>query len=391
MPFDAAAARQFIDTDDRDVARWFVGREREIEAVDTAVNVSKDGRVQTVFRVLQGAPGVGKSSLLTHLIENAPDNRFYVRVRHEDLVSSAALDARIDHVLGEREPAAARAFGLAIRAAGHHVRAGEVADESIRDHRRQRAADLDMVLLLDEAQTIEPNRSNTVLVDLHSVGFGRPCLMLFTGLSHTADTIGAINGVSRPADTAIVNLTKLSDGECDQSTQMMLDEFHVDAAVDLRNVACRYVANVSKGWPQHLAGAQKALALQLIEHEGQLNRVDYRAVGRESDERRFRYYRNRLDNEPLLSNRRFTASVVAAIQGMNQPVDHDGLYDLCSQALKGRTIPTRLRDLSPEPGELADALVARGVLAKAVDNEGHSTDRYEIAIPSMVSWLLCQE
>ena len=89
---------------DRNKALYFAGREAELGAAHNAFAEARNYS-QTVFRVFTGAPGCGKSSLLTHIQEmNAAEpGLLFVDPDEENLHSRAALmdfvaDEAIDHL-----------------------------------------------------------------------------------------------------------------------------------------------------------------------------------------------------------------------------------------------------------------------------------------------------
>ena len=383
MSFDFETARAFAESGDRDVARWFAGRDEEHERIEQAVRESSDGRDQTVFRMIQGAPGAGKTSLLTHLRDHAPENRIYVPLRHRDLQSTEAVDARIATVLRSRDRAWATGARWALQGAGRAFRAGDVADEAAWRMRRHLAENLELVLTLDEGQAVRES-AHQVLLDLHATGFGRPCTLLIAGLSHTADVIGSIDGISRPSDRAVLNLAALSAGECAESTRKMLAALRIDAEPTAIRGAALRVAEVSHGWPQHLHGAQVALAEQLLAGNGELRLVDYGKMREESDRRRIDYYEARLQSHPLLQNVQFVAGVMQALGGLNTPPTYDAVCEVCADALAGDRVPVSMREEPPGAVALAQAFITQGILAKRNRRE------YEIAIPSMADWLTNQ-
>ena len=383
MSFDYESARAFTESGDRDVARWFAGRGEECERIEQAVRESSDGREQTVFRIVQGAPGAGKTSLLTHLRGLAPENRIYVPLRHQDLVSTKAVDARIDALLNGRDRAWATAARWALQAAGRAFRAGDVADEAARRMRRHLAENLELVLTLDEGQALRES-THRVLLDLHATGFGRPCTLLIAGLSHTADVIGSIDGISRPSDRAVLNLSALSGAECAESTRNMLAALHVEAESTATQEAARRVACLSHGWPQHLHGSQVALLEQVLANDGKLGQVDYAKVRAESDRRRIDYYEARLQSHPLLQNVQFVAGVVQALGSMKTPATFDAVCEVCAAALAGDDVPISIREGTSGAVALARAFITQGVLGRKNRRE------YEIAIPSMGDWLTSQ-
>ncbi|MCY3838569.1 MAG: ATP-binding protein [Gammaproteobacteria bacterium] len=383
MSFDYETARAFAESGDRDVARWFAGRDEECERIEQAVRESSDGRDQTVFRIIQGAPGAGKTSLLTHLRGQASENRIYVPLRHRDLVSTEAVDARIETVLKGRDRAWATGARWALQGAGRAFRAGDVADEAARRMRCHLAENLELVLTLDEGQAVRES-AHQVLLDLHATGFGRPCTLLVAGLSHTADVIGSINGISRPSDRAVLNLTALSADECAESTREMLAALCVDAESAVCREAELRIARISHGWPQHLHGAQVALLEQLLGNDGDLGQVDYAKVREESDRRRIDYYEARLQSHPLVRNAEFVARIVQALGDINTPPTYDAVCEVCAVALAGDRVPMSIREEPPGAVALAQAFVTQGVLGKKNRRE------YAIAVPSMGDWLTSQ-
>ena len=74
MAFNRELAEELANAQrDRDRARYFAGRVAEIDAAESAFAEARK-YTQTAFRVFTGAPGCGKSSLLTHIRESHADN-----------------------------------------------------------------------------------------------------------------------------------------------------------------------------------------------------------------------------------------------------------------------------------------------------------------------------
>ncbi len=69
---DLNGLREFVRTEDREDAPFFVGRESEIRDVERTCervmqHVTKGESLKSVTRLLQGAPGAGKTAILSHL------------------------------------------------------------------------------------------------------------------------------------------------------------------------------------------------------------------------------------------------------------------------------------------------------------------------------------
>ena len=90
MAFNAALASRIEKGGDRDVAPYFAGREREMSHFDDALVEVDYKKKQTVFRVFQGAPGCGKTSLLHHLRETRREDQDLLFVEVDSALESRA-------------------------------------------------------------------------------------------------------------------------------------------------------------------------------------------------------------------------------------------------------------------------------------------------------------
>ncbi|MDE0192980.1 MAG: hypothetical protein OXQ90_16625 [Gammaproteobacteria bacterium] len=374
MAFNRQKTDELSTHRDRDATPFFAGRADEIDQFDRALTelVSQPGD-QAVFRIYQGAPGCGKTALLHHLRETRADEVFFVSVQERHLSSETALMERIRQVAIEEGRIGRRIVARALQTLGSHLRVGE-ATEVLSDAIAEGGTDR-IALFVDEAQSVGPSE-RPGLAALHREGIGIPTVCLFTGLGHTANRFRQIEGLSRLAANAIVNMGAMAESECAESTRNMLGSL---GAKGDREHSAQVVAKLSLGWPQHLKGAQTALCRELLRTNGELGEVDYERLRTESDSNRHGYYNARLAGSILGIHRPFTATVVAAIQ-RQQPVDPGDLIGLCENRLAGSQ-PT-YPGLKSATGEaFADALIERGVLSPRSD------ERYEVAIPSMAEWL----
>ena len=75
MGFDSELARALLEEVDRDTAAFFAGRRAEIQRFDEALRTVEhrfEGNERALFLVYQGAPGCGKTSLVSHLRNARP-------------------------------------------------------------------------------------------------------------------------------------------------------------------------------------------------------------------------------------------------------------------------------------------------------------------------------
>ena len=375
MTFDSDFAKEIINQGDRDVAPFFAGREEEIARFDSALRESF-GKRQAVFRIFQGAPGCGKTSLAAHLRANRTTDVLFVSVGKDDLKSKDALLDRVrDAVEGERSRA-----GKVARAAAQSV-ASWLKLKPLGDTAAYLMADMTapkptLVLHMDEAQLLDQEQD--ALVHLHAHGLDLPTVCLFTGLSHTESRIRSLEGLSRLAKNATTNMGRMADTECAESTALMLDKLGVEGAEAERQEAMEAVVEEAHGWPQHLFCAQQALCRELVRTNGDLRRVALVAVRAESQADRHAYYQGRLEGE-LARWPRLAAAVAAQV--MREEVDTEpDLTKLCRREVKRLKLDED-RDFGVEPADFVRQMVEKGVLSPTVER------RYVVPIPSMLTWL----
>ena len=171
----------------------------------------------------------------------------FVALDNEDLASRAALATRIK----EEADDSVRTAAATLRGVAEAFRATSVSERIDKRANAINRQGKTLVLHLDEAQTVS-NLEADVLRGLHRRGLGMPCVCLFTGLSHTADRIRGLDGLSRLARNATVNMGPMADVECEASTAMMLAKLGVEAAEAERRQTIGVVVEESHRWPQHL-------------------------------------------------------------------------------------------------------------------------------------------
>ncbi len=377
--FDAERARHVATADDRDEAPFFAGRTAEVRHFDEAVAQGRQRgphNTRSLLRIFQGAPGCGKTSLVTHL-QQIRNDLLFVAVEPEDFVNRDAITTRVLQQVALQASAAGRVLSWGLGAVTAMVRAGEAGEELRKALAGRDARNATVVLHMDEAQRIPPTADGVVSLHTRGMEGGIPTVCVFTGLSPTAERIRAVEGMSRLADEAIVNMGRMSDGECAASTMAMLAA--VGASGDHETTA-RRAAGLAHGWPQHLTGVHKAFCRELIRTDGRLDRVDYERVNRDSTARRHACYRQRLEGTVLGDDTTFTARVVGAIR-RHGAMDRRALIRLCAEQISDAGFNDDVD--TPVTGEgFGRALVEKGVLA-----ETPAGGRYEVAIPSMADWL----
>ena len=379
MSLDTDLAERLLGTDDRDVARFFAGREVEIASFDAAVRFAAD-KPQATFRIYQGAPGCGKTSLANHLARTRSKDLLFVTVDPEHLRDADALRMRIRAASLSSGHPAARIGSAFVEMVSAHLKSAVAAD-GLRAEAAKLAArgTSRLVLHLDEAHA-RALACADVLRDLHASGIGVPCVVLMTGLGHTKRTVASIPGLSRLGDNAVVEMGAMSAAECAQSTAAMLEALKARGTPAEHTDAAALAAELAQGWPQHLRSAQKALCRELVRVGGLLQDIDTEQIKADADVRRAAYYTERLDHpifgiDPVLALR-VVVKVAGGATGDGRRLEH-----LCGDVIADAGLSELFAARGATATEFADALFEKGVLSR-----GPRRNEWSVAIPSMAVW-----
>lgn len=381
--FDREAALRYAGQEDRDAASFFAGRDAERAAfragLALAHSAAEDGGdPRTVLRIFQGAPGCGKTSFVRRMrAEN--DDVLFVQVEKAHLRSLALLRERIcDAALkadkGRNIVASLASAGMELirlREAGR--KATSFAAESATENTR-------LVIWKDEAQVLEAPCD--ALVEAHQGMLGVPVLVVLSGLQHTDRLVRAIPGLSRLSSNAVVHMGGLRSGECADSTRQMMVAFGVEADDPSVEKVGRRVEEMSVGWPQHLKGAQTALAEQLVAVNGDLSRIDLDAVERESDASRAAYYTQRLDSGLLADDRNLAIRILSRIGDGNIDCSLNDMIGIMREEANA----AGSRRSRKEAAAYLQDMVGHGLLTRRQSPTDITLDRWQVAVPSMVDW-----
>ena len=389
---DLEGLRFFSEPSDREHAAFFVGRDDEIDDIERALaralrHAQSGQRSAGATRLIQGAPGAGKSALLARLEEKwtqaGPPAPHVLLVHLGELADpdriAEAVAMRLDPRRAERfRRTETRSGSIGISGVGG-AWAAETAPPAgfgalrqiFPPERWQRP----LCLLVDEVQNLEPAQVE-VLQRLHEAVDGLPVAPVLAGLGNARDVL-AKHGISCLSDGAVHMLGRLEPGQPAESVRLMLEGFRVEA---VETEAARWAALLedrSDRWPQHLRNGMRALTEGLLASGGALASVSEDAVMAGAEARRLEAYRARRSSEMLASGR-LLAAVMAAVpeEGLDYVRALDVIEEMARPA-SGWRLPA---GMGPE-GYL-DHLVNRGALQD--DGTGHLA----CPIPSLRQFLI---
>ncbi len=379
----------------------FVGRgdilhdiERAAASVFTHGKPGPHGK-QKVTRIIQGAPGAGKSSILAELDRRSTALRNSVPRIHSVLVLNRETLNDMEGVMqqvGAMACLSSRGYrrdllGVAMKAGASAVQsttdiAGirEVIDFFVRRFggtpqtlsalaRRLPGQDWDspLVVAIDEAQNLPPDRNSPQAIfvqALHNASHRLPILPVLAGLGDTRDVIQAA-GLSRPEFNHEVGcLPREERGEYLWRLRAMFGFLSgEDDAMVQDNL--RRLMDDTEGWPRHMHHAFQALGHCARLANGDLSRVDWNAVHEGAESRRRAYYQSQ-QSPPMRYSVRLTGAV---LDGLADGMKMAGVDSLIRRSVRdgdGWRLPKKM-----DADDFRQHLLHKGALQERLDGTFH--------------------
>ncbi len=311
--FKAEELDQFINSGDRVINPFFVGREvyqKKIDKLNQTIlqrhkkNVS--GVANGMTQVIYGAPGIGKSSLLEKIKQNCIDQlnndtpgpkTIPVMLNDPKNLTFEYLGRRIDDTISELLPF------LTIDGVKNTVRNSlkSLASVSIAGFsagfRENTSTDpiipkgISIIMMIDEIQGVSEDAAG-VLQRLHSGSNNLPILPIMAGLSTSPDIL-LDHKISRLGRDSEHPLPPLTHDEIKESFTKFVDYFNITSTPEMTNEWSERIVNWADGWPKHVENSQAAVGKQLLATSGDLTTVNPRIVKHLAAEIRCGYYNQR--------------------------------------------------------------------------------------------------
>ena len=409
MP-DIEGMRRLFARGDRERPDVFVGRDEPIAALSAALqNVEVAGGIRGSTRIVQGAPGAGKTALLNELLTRWQSKAsagtahppLVLNVQPDAFASRVGLVAELHRSMGGGDlelPMGSKSRdsrtgvrGLGVEAtrgttATSNVATPEVTFHTLRDRfpkwRRP------IALLVDEAQQVRPDADgsaptnaaplNLSIAELHRGDHGLPILPIYFGLSTTRAHIAEL-GASRLADETTFGLDALSPAESYQGAHDTLMGYRPLGPKEELARWAQACADASDGWPQHLHNNIRACCEALAEADGNLSRGDLTAAMAKGAEMRQRYYDERTES--------VGRHAAAAMQAVSETAKSGPMTERAIFALLRRELVEADGIPAPQATATAEALFNRILHAGVLQATGGSPARYTCPIPSFATYL----
>ncbi|MCY4672745.1 MAG: hypothetical protein OXD43_03080 [Bacteroidetes bacterium] len=356
---------------DRGPAKYFHGRKDILHDFSELVTRATQAKSGTTF-LIQGAPGAGKTALLTECESLAQKDDWETAE-----ISSVALwdthELQRSLKLRRTWKVGGGSARVGISGIGEAEINAERSPQTVKN--LLRGGKTPLLLTLDEAQVlgkealIPPDHLNTVvdvLNSIHKGRLGRPVILIAAGVGTTADGFESL-GISRFAADAFVELGALGK---EAERRVLHDWLKKEGGAKGNPTAwIDAIAQETHGWPQHILSYMDPPAMeQLREHRREMTAEGLNAVLEAGRARRAAYYEQR-------------------VRGFDEELRQNFARLFVDIPLGGSITGSAVRSsLTQEYGfDEAKELFRRAVSKGIIDGRN---GRYVIPVPSMQDWLV---
>ena len=382
MSIDFAGLEEFTRQTEKEPPPVFAGREAVIADIEqAAARAPRPGGT----RIIQGAPGAGKSSTLQYLERRWSESAItglkpaMVYVQSEDITMDTARCLLLLAAFGcgsRRIRPVDMKFSFTVNAvfasAGLEVDPSRQAPENM-----IQLAELfppsrwrrPVVLAVDEAQSLPRGDSTVealVLRSIHNGARGLPVTLVLAGLGDTYDRAEDL-GLTRGKTVHGIGCL------CEAESADLIAGWGEHFGLPPRSFptdwqpAMRELAAAGNHWPLHVRNALHALAEEVVARQGALHGVDYEQVARRNRELRQDYYHRRMSSA-MRGSKLLLAAVMEALDPDNDRDNDAGIVKdvINDQIGKGHGSRWQLPK-GMDADDFYDHLVHQGALQEHAD------------------------
>ena len=392
--FDRKGLVNFLKGGEKTLPPVFVGREEVLDDIVETAMQSWSRRETTQgypgnTRIVQGAPGAGKSSILDKLEKRLnAGNPSPGAPRILVLESSQVVDpfTALDLLAKMVDPEAAKDFlslhqqmrsvGGEIGLFGTHA-GGKLETTQTRnvpspdlttfmhwvnDRIDGKGMAWPVIIAIDEAQNLTPDRTTPTARLLQGLHSCRPILPLTLVLAGLGDTESMATGMGLTRAKTVKRIGCLEGDDIHNLMTGFCRHFGIDIG------SCEYrlrdLAAPTDGWPRHLHCAQEALAEAALapDMDGRLDRIhDWDGVEAASLRRRNEYYLSRF-SPAMRDSQHLVATVMQDLEEDASIVDIKSSIDKHAGKERGWRLPKGM-----DSDQFFDHLVHQGALEEGKD------------------------
>jgi len=386
--FEREKLQAFVMTGEKSPPPVFVGREDIIGDIEERGRLAwRSGALAAhgeagATRVIQGAPGAGKSSILAELESRSlkADDERAPRVL---FLTSEMLEESLPNVLVRLEAAGRMEWGewfergrdlwmsavkqvTSVSVAGAGINLAYREWNGLEGLRNVLPPDQwvrPVIVAVDEAQNL-PTEKNTPLGHfLRGIHNGRTGLPLTLVLAGLGDTEAVANEIGLTRGLEIRHLGCLDSGDSCRLMRRFCRHFRMEP--EGQGERLDRLARDTEGWPRHLHIALQSLGREALTAEGDLSRIDWALTASRAAENRIRHYYAR--QSPAMKDAKgLTASVMHDLEGRLDRADILGLIRSHVSDRTGHELP---RSMSAH--DFREHLVHQGALQERGDGSFH--------------------
>ncbi len=385
---------------DRKAAPAFVGRQDIFELIEAncqeaLLSARENTAAAGLTIVLQGAPGAGKTAVLSHLAmewDGKPDRPHILRMSQTTLKDpeTTALE-----IIRKIAPSKARDYRQkVVTSSGGGISLGVVSTKGtttqatdpeaasfsiLKEVLPPRNWKQPLCILVDEIQNVGKIHEE-VLTHLHLGEHGLPIVPVYAGLANSTTAL-AEAGLSRLQIGNVRTLVPLAGEEVRTCVKQMLVNCRIGLGAGyVLDCLSGWIVESSEGWPQHVRTEAAALFWALGLAKGELQRIEVEAMMACASEYRNKSYEARQSDEM-----KDALHLVAAVM-KELPADGGLLRSEVLGAIKGNAKADR-----GAGWELPEGMTARQFLGHLIQKgamQPFDADRLACPIPSLRAWLI---
>ncbi len=408
MEFDRERLQEFVVSGDKSPPPVFVGREDILQDIEATSRRSWKGMASPVHgnpgetRVVQGAPGAGKSSIIAELIKKLQD-----KIRDSEETPSVPVPRVVNispEMVVENLPSVltilAGAAGLKSSVWSTLLSKVElgvtIKPDSVtphlgwQSHKKQGPKHIwelaslfppekwqaPVILAIDEAQRFygRPFTAHArFLQEIHDNKPGFPLKLVLAGLG---DTAAQANAMDLTRGKTVHEIGSLPPEKVGEFMLACCRRFGIDPQGHEEKLV--ELAAPCEGWPRHLHFALQSLGREILKAAGDLGKVSWEDVKKEADQTRTRYYQAQQSK----AMEEASALVGRVLGDLRHTTRRQDVINCISRHAGSKNGVEWQLPAEMDARTLADHLIHQGALLERADHT------ISFAIPSFRSYLI---
>ncbi len=392
MPIDRARIQEYLRQGEGAPPPVFVGHDGILDDILLAARESAGQPKMT--RVVQGAPGAGKSSLLHEMQRRwtgEDGNPRVVEVSSEAIIqdTSGVIQAIMAAGLSDSESWLKtinerwkRMTSVGISVAGYGLSAefdvykeAQILSAAIQ-RGKEREWKHSVILAVDEAQALPNNRESIPACFLREIHNGATRLPVFLVLAGLSDTDARAREMNLTRGRTVHEARPLTEFQARDFMRRLALWLGLDTS--RHNPKLQALADISDGWPRHLRYAGVSLAEEALRVDGDMHRMDWPAMRRKAWVLRQEFY----DDQSSTMMQDADILTARVMSGLRDGMKFRELRDLVNDLV--RNSPEQLLPENVGATAFLNELIHQGALYRNTDGCVHSP------IPSFRSFLIDQ-